>query len=389
MKSRNEVLPNWSYLSDSSGLKGNLKEEINDFKVKEVADHKTNGGDHVIIKLTKYDRTTLQAIDELSKILHISRKRFGYAGNKDKRAVTTQYVSIKGVDEDKIKRVYMPGLEIEVVGKNDYIAIGQLESNHFEVVVRNINFPKEDIEDRVFKIYDEMNNLMPNYFGRQRFGSTRSINHIVGRELLKGNYGKAVWTYIAMPFEDEHKKVKRVRKKLWDSRDPTKAAESFPKEYKFEKSLLYQLAKDPQDYLGAFKHLPEGLQRLFIHAYQSYVYNKALSHIIDEGMVEKRRDYKLPLVGYKTALKDEEPESWVKEILEEDGVEQEDFKLRSLPSLRSEGDYRRCFVPVDDLEVMEIDSDDLNINKNKVKLSFKLGKGSYATTFLREITKSF
>jgi len=78
----------------------------------------------------------------------------------------------------------------------------------------------------------------------------------------------------------------------------------------------------------------------------------------------------------------------IKEVLEEEGVDQEDFRLQDFPELRSEGNYRRAFADFRNFEVLEIDEDDLNMTKNRMRVKFDLPKGSYATVFLREIMKN-
>lgn len=381
-----EQIPEWNYLSETRGIGGNIKEQIDDFRVEEIADPEMDeDSSHTVFKLTKHNMTTMEAIRELSNMLHVSRKRFGYAGNKDKRAVTTQYMSVDGLGEAELNRVFMPDLDIEVLGNGEPIYLGNLDYNAFEVTIRSINLPEDAIEERMDAIVDELDGVMPNYYGKQRFGSTRPITYQVGRELLKGNYEEAVWTYIAKPYDAEHDKVRKVREDLWESRDPERGAERFPEQYRYEKILLYHLAENPDDYLGALQRLPEGLQKLFIHSYQSFVFNKALSHLIGEGVRDE--DLELPIVGYKTSLRDTEGDQKIKEALEEDEVEQNDFKLRDLEHLRSEGEYRKCFVPVEDFSIEAVGNDDLNMNKNRAEVSFKLTSGSYATVFLRELTK--
>ncbi|MCJ7478585.1 MAG: tRNA pseudouridine(13) synthase TruD [Candidatus Nanohaloarchaeota archaeon QJJ-7] len=379
-------LPTWEYYSDTEGIGGTIKEQIDDFVVEEKADPDTESGDSVIVKMKKFNMTTMEAIRELSNILHVSRKRFGYAGNKDKRAITTQYVSVEGLDEEDLQHVFIPDLEIEVVGKGEPVGLGNLEGNGFEIVVRNIPLPKDEIEDRIDTIVEELDGQIPNYFGSQRFGSQRSITHEVGREMLKGDYEQAVWTYIAKPSEQEHEKIKKVREDLWESREVERAAEKFPEQYRYEKILLYHLAKNPEDYSGAIKRLPEGLQQLFIHAYQSYVFNHALSSLLADGFEDFSAE--LPLAGYKTSLRDEEGGRKIEELMEEDGIDQQDFKLPDFPHLRSEGDYRKCFVPFRDFDLKNIEDDELNMNKRFAEVSFELDSGSYATVFLRELMKN-
>ncbi|QKQ98581.1 tRNA pseudouridine(13) synthase TruD [Candidatus Nanohaloarchaea archaeon] len=375
----------WEYYTDTFGIDGALKEQVNDFVVRELASHETGEGDHLIVKLRKQNMTTMDAIDKLSSMLHISKDRIGYAGNKDKKAVTEQYISVKGVDPEDIRGIYTDEFDLEVVGYGHKIGVGNLSANRFEITIRDLNLPIEDLRNRTLKIVDEMDGKFPNYFGPQRFGSTRPITHQVGRHLLKGNYEEAVWTYIAKPYDQEYKSIRKTREELWETREVEGAAEKFPKKYRYEKTLLYHLTKHPEDYQGAIKRLPEGLQTLFIHAYQSWVYNRVLSQLLADGWYEE--DYEIPLVGYKTDLKDEKPENLMEEVLEEEGVSQDDFRLSDLPELRSEGSYRRAFADFRNFEILDIGDDSLNMAKNKMTVKFDLPKGSYATVFLREIQK--
>lgn len=381
-----EHVPEWEYYSKTPGINGQIKEQVSDFTVKEIANHETGEGEHLIVKLRKQNMTTMEAIDKLSNMLHISKDRVGYAGNKDKRAVTEQYISVKGISEEDVRQIFTDEFELEVVGKNGYIGLGNLTANRFEIAIRDLNLTVEDLRNRTLKIVNELDGKFPNYFGSQRFGSARPITHQVGRHLLKGNYEEAVWTYIAKPYDDEYKSIRKVRDELWETRQVEDAAEKFPKHYRYEKALLYHLTKNPEDYKGAIKRLPEGLQQLFIHAYQSWLFNNALSQLLDEGWYDE--DYEIPLVGYKTELKDSKPENILEEVMEKEGVKQEDFRLQELPELRSEGDYRKAFADFRNFEIMDISDDNLNMNRNMMDIKFELPKGAYATVILREITKN-
>mgnify|MGYP000585968673 CR=1 FL=1 len=380
-----EDLMEWNYYTDTPGIKGQIKEQVNDFVVRELANHETGEGDHLIVKLRKQNMTTMDAVNTLSNMLHISKQRIGYAGNKDKRAVTEQYISVKGVSEEDVRQIFTDEFELEVVGQGNRIGLGNLDANRFEITVRNLNLPQDDIKERSEKIVEELDGKFPNYFGEQRFGSTRPITHQVGRLILKGEFEEAVWTYIAKPYDDEYSSIRKVREELWETRQVENAAEKFPKQYRYEKALLYHLTKNPEDYKGAIKRLPENLQRLFIHAYQSWVFNRTLSRLIEDDWYDEK--YEIPLVGFKTDLKDNKPENITKEVLDEEGISQEDFRLQDFPELRSEGTYRRAFGDYRNFKVLSTDEDDLNMSKNKMTVSFDLPKGSYATVFLREIMK--
>ena len=376
----------WSFHSNTFGIKGAFKEHVSDFIVKEMARHDTGEGDHVIVRLRKQNMTTLEAIGKLSNMLHISRDRIGYAGNKDKRAVTEQYISIQGVGPEDVRQIFTDEFDLEVVGKGEHIGLGNLDANRFEIVLRDLNLPIEDIRNRSLKVIDELDGKFPNYFGNQRFGSARPITHQVGRHILRGEFEEAVWTYIAKPYESEYKSITKTRRKLWESRDPEDAAEKFPESYRYEKTLLYHLTKNPEDYKGAIKRLPEGLQELFIHAYQSWIFNRVLSNLIEDDWYDEK--YEIPLVGFKTDLKDNRPENMIDDILDEEGVSQEDFRLQDFPELRSEGTFRRAFADFRNFEIMDIDEDDLNMSQNKMTVKFDLPKGCYATVLLREVMKN-
>ncbi|MFB6193410.1 MAG: tRNA pseudouridine(13) synthase TruD [Candidatus Nanohaloarchaea archaeon] len=375
----------WNYYTETPGIDGEIKEQVNDFIVKELASHETGEGDHLIVKLRKQNMSTMEAVDKLSSMLHISRDRVGYAGQKDKRAVTEQYISIKGVEPEDVRGIYTDEFDLEVVGHGNRIGVGNLSANRFEITIRDLKLPIEDLRDRSLKIVDQLDGKFPNYFGRQRFGDPRPITHQVGRHILKGNYEEAVWTYIAKPYDEEYKSIRKTREELWETREVEGAAEKFPKSRKYEKTLLYHLTKHPEDYQGAIKRLPEGLQSLFIHAYQSWIFNRVLSQLIEDDWYEE--EYEIPLVGYKTDLKDERPENLIEEVMEQEGVSQEDFRLQDFPELRSEGSYRRAFADFRNFEILDIGEDSLNMAKNKATVKFDLPKGSYATVLLREIRK--
>jgi tRNA pseudouridine13 synthase len=111
-----------------------------------------------------------------------------------------------------------------------------------------------------------------------------------------------------------------------------------------------------------------------------------LSELLDDEWFDP--EYEIPLVGFKTDLKDNRPENMIEDILDEEGVSQEDFRLQEFPELRSEGSFRRAFADFRNFEILDIDEDDLNMAQNKMRVKFDLPKGCYATVLLREIMKN-
>ncbi|MFB6202898.1 MAG: tRNA pseudouridine(13) synthase TruD [Candidatus Nanohaloarchaea archaeon] len=376
----------WSYQSDMLGVGGAIKEQVSDLVVRELATHDTGEGDHLVVKLRKQNMTTMEAIDKLSSMLHISKDRIGYAANREKRAITEQYISVEGVSKEDINQIFTDEFELEVVGKNGPVTLGKLDANRFDVTVRDLELPESELENRIETIIDELDGKFPNYFGEQRFGESRPVVHQVGRLILLGEWEEAVWTYIAKPYEQEYKSIRKVRKELWETREVEGAAERFPENFTYEKTLLYHLTKNPGDYEGAIKRLPEGLQNLFVHAYQSWIFNRVLSQLVEEEWFDE--DYEIPLVGYGSDLGDGRPSELIREVMDEEMVEQEDFRLKSVPGVDAEGSHRRAFADFRNFEISEVEEDELNMAKNKMTVRFDLPKGAYSTVFLRELMKN-
>jgi len=121
------------YITDSLGCSGVIRSSPHDFLVDEVFEELSyEGGRYLVLEVEKTDWDTHHLIRELSRKLRISQKRFGWAGTKDKRAVTVQRISIMNLDEAELKRITLPGLKIKVLGRtNRSVSLGDLLGNRF------------------------------------------------------------------------------------------------------------------------------------------------------------------------------------------------------------------------------------------------------------------
>ena len=126
--------------------------------------------------------------------------------------------------------------------------------------------------------------LVPNFFGVQRFGIARPITHLVGKYILKNDFEKAVMTYIAHPIKGEDEESYEARKFLEETRDFEEALKLYPKKLVFERRIIEHLALHPNEWKEALLKLPKNLVRIFLHAYQSYLFNKILSRRIKKGL---------------------------------------------------------------------------------------------------------
>ena len=400
-----------TYLTKGDGIKGKIKEKAEDFIVEEISIFpKPAKGKHVVARITSKNWETNKLIEEMARKLRISTKAIGYAGIKDKRAITIQLMSI-ATSIQKILNAYIPDVKIEPLYiTNKPIRHGMLVGNKFKIWIRNAEV------DNFYPILKEIEYYggFPNFFGVQRFGITRPITHIVGKHLLENEIEEAVMDYIANPMEGEDKESYEARKFLMETRDFKKALEIYPKKLNFERRIIEYLASHPDDFKNALMTLPSNLIRIFIHAYQSYLFNKILSSrikkgipinkaiegdivikdvqsengvIVNEKNIEKiNREIKKGkcfvsacIPGYASKIAEGEMGKIEREIIEKE-IELEKFKMPYMPWLASAGMRRAIFIPLKKIK--------WRVEGNSIFLSFYLPRGCYATSLLREFMKA-
>jgi tRNA pseudouridine13 synthase len=112
-----------------------------------------------------------------------------------------------------------------------------------------------------------------------------------------------------------------------------------------------------------------------VHAYQSRLWNEVVKDCLDIGF-----EGKVPIIGFGIDIKDEKLKKIINEKLEKEQITFRDFIIKQIPELSSEGSEREMFVEVKDFKVLEK-------GDGRVKVSFFLPKGSYATVAIDEIFK--
>lgn len=161
-----------------------------DFIVEEQPIKFSLNGSFLILKIKKNNCDTWELIDRLAKFLGIYSNEIGYAGLKDKRATTTQYISIPKKYSKEIKLFRNKKIEIlETFLHNEKLNIGDLEGNRFKINLHNVEIPDVNHIQKIIKIISK--NGIPNYFGYQRFGKEVVENFekakavVYGEEIVK------------------------------------------------------------------------------------------------------------------------------------------------------------------------------------------------------------
>ncbi|WP_292368494.1 tRNA pseudouridine(13) synthase TruD [Methanoregula sp. UBA64] len=272
------------YATDTPGIGGRLRTTPEDFIVKEIPREGKGGntGPYLICRLTKNNWELQHAVKEIAKRLGISHRRIGWAGTKDKNAKTTQLISIFKVTPEEIAAFSLKDITLEVVGSaNEQLSLGDLLGNRFDLAIREAE--GEDLAGRVAAVTGAAGEAFPNYFGLQRFGVIRPLTHRIGELILRGEYEEAVATYVGLAFPHEQERIQDVRRHFFLSRDPLLALKEMPTQMSFERSMLSHLHTNPGDYAGALQQLPPKLLSMFVSAFQSYLFNCALSDRLKNG----------------------------------------------------------------------------------------------------------
>jgi len=345
-----------------------IKKRAEDFIVQEITSsgeilNKENykfengEGNQLICVMKKRSWETILAVREIARRLHISRSRIGYAGMKDKKAVTSQIISIFDVKKEDVEQLKIKDIEvIPIRYSNKKIDLGNLEGNHFKIIVYSNKVPKKETK-------------VPNFYGEQRFGSIRRNSDIIGRYLLEENFEGAVMTYLCQLSKKEKKDATESRKKLKKEKDFKAAYDCFPNYLKFEKMLLSKLA-EKVDYIEALKALPQKLVLMFVHAYQSKLFNEYL-----EKVIERKLNYtEGPIFGYKYQITND----LEKEILEKNKVWTDNFLIREFPKLSMKGTKRNLFIKVKELKIEKL-------KEKKYLVEFSLPKAAYATVVIDQL----
>ena len=411
-----------AYVTKDEGIGGSIRNQYEDFYVEEIPETIPDGeGPNIWIWIEKLGRTTLDVVLDIARDLHIDRKRMGFAGMKDKKAITRQWICIANMDSDKqmeevlaLKDNIYKTEFLKVVRGRKKLRMGQLKVNKFKILIKEIENP-EKAAIRANNILKQLEITgVPNYFGWQRFGKPRTNTHLVGEALIKNDLKEAVRRDIGNPSSEEHIENQKSRQ-AYDDGNLEDSLELMSKGMRYEKMMIKELIRSSkkgeltdESYKNALHALPKPLQRMFVHAYQSYLFNEAVSNRVNMGINkyiegdiiinnEERivrdkspQEYQelidnfevnptSPLYGTKVPFAEGKVGEMEKKVLNKYNLRKEDFKVPKMPRLGSHGLRRSMRFKVWDTLAISTDKG--------VLVEFSINKGSYATAVLREVMK--
>ncbi|XP_073308968.1 multisubstrate pseudouridine synthase 7 isoform X2 [Primulina huaijiensis] len=227
--------------------------------------------------LYKENKDTQEALGLLGKMLGVQPRSFGFAGTKDKRSVSTQRVTVFKQRANRLAALNERLVGIKVGNfchVHDGLLLGQLQGNRFTITLRSVIAENEDIIRESTSALGKHGFI--NYFGLQRFGSSSVPTHLIGAALLRGEWKTAV-NLILDPREGERDAIKKIREYYEESGDIEGTLRQLPRHLVAERAILHCFQKSPGNYLQALLAIPRTLRMMFVHSYQSYLWNHAAS----------------------------------------------------------------------------------------------------------------
>jgi tRNA pseudouridine13 synthase len=175
--------PGWRLPPSDAAVQGVYKTRPEDFEVRELLPFEPEGeGEHVYLHIRKRGHNTLELQQALAKLSAIPRHHVGYAGMKDRQALTSQWFSVHlpGTVEPDWEVLQQDGVSLERVGRHRRkLRTGAHCANQFTLVLRQLQGGVSRCEQRLQQIKQHG---FANYFGEQRFG--RNGSNLVAAESL-------------------------------------------------------------------------------------------------------------------------------------------------------------------------------------------------------------
>jgi len=377
------------YSTNFEGIGGKIKVSPEDFEVSEVISNKTikqitKQGDYAVYKLKKKNIDTNHALADVFKKSGLRLKALGL---KDSFAISDQFVcsQSKGVFVDSFSSSKYSLDKIGCVNKP--LSKKNMIGNHFKIKI-------SDCADGLSK-FEEYEKIL-NFYGYQRFGSKRSVTHLIGKALIQRDFEKAVELILSFTSPYDSDENNKTREKLKDKSNYAKCLDQVPTQMDVERIVLRTMIEtdDPQK---AIRQIPLSLRRFYVQAYQSFLFNCTLSSAFLEGeplfepqegdvcfdsddilgkyIKGANQRLSIPIVGY-SYYKKTRFDYHISKILEHEKVSPRDFFIKEMQEISNEGGFRQA----------SISCSDYSSSENLVE--FTLSRGSFATIVLREIMKS-
>ncbi len=401
---------------DIPPVAGRIKARPEDFFVEEIPAYEPSGsGEHLYLFIEKRGKGTLEVVQSVARHFSVKRSAVGYAGLKDKHAITRQRLSVylPGQDETQFGPLTVPGVEVLHSARHgNKLRRGHLRGNRFIIYIRDVDPAR--LHDAQQVLERLAGSGVPNRFGEQRFGTRRRSDEL-GRLLLKNDAEGFLQAMLGV--EDFDSPRQRRAHEAFAKGNYDRSLELMPRANLAERDVLRAM-KQGKTPFEAVRAIHDSSRRFLVSSFQSRLFNQVLHARLkigrtrlQEGDLAFRHDngsvFRVTPQEDEAALRAREerleivpsgplwgpnmivPDGVIGELerraLDEAGVTLDDFTTCALVDDAARlGQRRPLFVPIYS-PTAEAGEDELG---PYIKCRFELPRGSYATVVLEEIIKS-
>ena len=221
------TLPLWPNAYPASGARATLKRLNEDFTVTELPLQLPSGeGEHIWLDIEKNGANTAFVAQQLAEAAGVQERDVGYAGLKDRYAITRQWFSIylpsgKTGETPDLTQIQHP--EFKVLGQSRHVKKlrpGDLQGNRFRIVLRDVTGDPDAMKAIEANLQAIASHGVPNYFGAQRFGfdggNVEQGRAMLAREIrVRNPKKKGIYLSAVRSFVFNEVLALRIQQGLW------------------------------------------------------------------------------------------------------------------------------------------------------------------------------
>jgi tRNA pseudouridine13 synthase len=271
------------YLTNDPGIGGTIKARPEDFLVDELPLYEPCGeGEHIYLGVETTGVPHVEMISVIRRCMGVRERAVGFAGMKDKHAVTRQMVSVHKLDEPSSYETGHDRVKILWAKRHrNRLRRGHLVGNRFSIRIRDVDPMKAPQVLRTLQRLERIG--VPAYFGPQRFGY-RLNNHRLGACLLTQNYRVLLDDLLGAtgsPFPE----YQRPRRELFDQGRYAEALAMWTAADRSERLVLRALAAGDSEKHACFAPGPTTCA-FWISSLQSAIFNRLLDQRLQRGELD-------------------------------------------------------------------------------------------------------